>query len=441
LGTEEAEIQMRQRVGGRQYAVGSAKKSRQTVPAAPRHSHLLPTACRLPLTAYPAFTLVELLVVIAIISAVTIATIPLLLPALDSRRIREAARMVSTQFAEAQSEAIASGRSTGIWIERLSSEPTAAMDLFLCEVPPPYAGDSMSSTVTVKVDSTSGFACFTFNPGVDASALAADFLRPNDLIRFGYRGPYYRLVGATDAYGSSATNMVKPVQGVDFLDPQNNTRTSPPGYVVLPASLVDYDISTSPVKPKYRYLPPSASTPAGAPVGWLTTYQIFRQPVKSAMSPMQMPAGAVIDLAFSGVGGDTFQDELPTAALQGQFAIDKGPIIFTFDRSGALEYLNIMGQQARLTDPIHFLIGKREKLPPQAYVKTDPIETQSEKHNFRDLENIWISINPKTGLVTTAEVAQIDDTSITSGTPAKMLSQAVSAARQFATSAQSMGGR
>src|SRR4051794_1301952 len=86
------------------------------------------------------FTLVELLVVIAIISAVTIATVPMILPALDVRRIREASRILSTHFASAQSEAIAKGRSVGVWIQRLSGEPTAAMDLFLCEVPAPYAG-------------------------------------------------------------------------------------------------------------------------------------------------------------------------------------------------------------------------------------------------------------------------------------------------------------
>src|SRR6478672_2446800 len=79
-----------------------------------------------------AFTLVELLVVIAIISMVTLASVPMVLPALDSRRIRESARIVSTQFASAQSEAIAKGRSVGVWIERLSSTAasgtTASMD-------------------------------------------------------------------------------------------------------------------------------------------------------------------------------------------------------------------------------------------------------------------------------------------------------------------------
>jgi prepilin-type N-terminal cleavage/methylation domain-containing protein len=422
-------------VAGGQWSAGSRSAA---MPQTRRAS--LFTVHRPLTTDHDGFTLVELLVVIAIISAVTIATIPLLLPALDSRRIREAARMVSTHFASAQSEALATGRSVGVWIERLSSEPTAAMDLFLCEVPPPYAGDAISSTVTIKID-TNGVAYFVFN-AVDATAVAPSFLRPGDQIRFGYRGAWYRLPGMTgqpSAGRTIASNQVQTLQNVTYLDPQNNTRTSPIGYEFEPVDGSNDDTSVSPPKPRYRYLPPAAVSATG----WTTPFQIYRQPVKSASSPMQMPGGAVLDLAFSGLSTDTFQDELPTSPtnLQTAFPADKRPLIFTFGKTGALDSIYIMGQQYPLTDPIYFLIGKREKLPPQNYVNTDPIETQSDKHNFRDLENIWISINPKTGLVTTAEVAQVDDTSITAGTQAQMLSKAIPAARQFATSAQSMGGR
>ena len=84
---------------------------------------------------------------------------PLLLPVIDSRRIRETARIVSTQFASAQSEAMAKGRPVGVWIERLGANDTstsldrsAAMDIYLCEVPQPYSGDSIDSRVTVVAD-------------------------------------------------------------------------------------------------------------------------------------------------------------------------------------------------------------------------------------------------------------------------------------------------
>src|SRR5262245_30427933 len=111
-----------------------------------------------------AFTLVELLIVIAIIGAVTVATVPMILPALDVRRIRESGGLVSTVFSQAQSDALAKGRSAGVWIQRLSNEPSAAMDLFLCAAPEPYSGDTVGSVLTmVTVDSTTKIASFKFN--------------------------------------------------------------------------------------------------------------------------------------------------------------------------------------------------------------------------------------------------------------------------------------
>ncbi len=108
------------------------------------------------------------------------------------------------------------------------------------------------------------------------------FLRPGDQIRFGYRGPYYQLPGSSGANGATnATNQVTTTQGVDCLDPSNNSRTSPPGYVILPVNVSDYDTTTTPAKPIYRYLPPAVTSATG----WRTPFQILRQPVKLACFP------------------------------------------------------------------------------------------------------------------------------------------------------------
>src|SRR5262249_55077654 len=148
-----------------------------------------------------------LLVVIAIISMVTLATVPMILPALDTRRVRESARIVSTQLASAQSEAMARGRSVGVWIERLrtgsgtSFEPSAAMNLYLCEVPQPWAGGQTTTTAQVFV--TAGVASFQIlAPAVGANppqadqseyALTSQLIHAGDLVRFNYRGRYYRI--------------------------------------------------------------------------------------------------------------------------------------------------------------------------------------------------------------------------------------------------------
>src|SRR4029079_2294412 len=118
--------------------------------------------------------------VIAIISMVTLASVPMVLPALDSRRIRESARIVRTQFASAQSEAIARGRSVGVWMERLSADPSASMDLFLCEVPQTYAGDSENSVAQVTI--IGGIPYFVLSLGADTGW--QNQLRPGDLVRF-----------------------------------------------------------------------------------------------------------------------------------------------------------------------------------------------------------------------------------------------------------------
>ena len=51
-------------------------------------------------------TLVELLVVIVILLAVTAAAIPVVLPAVENRRIREASRLVTSYMAGARSRAM-----------------------------------------------------------------------------------------------------------------------------------------------------------------------------------------------------------------------------------------------------------------------------------------------------------------------------------------------
>ncbi len=67
-------------------------------------------------------TLIELLVVIIIITTLVAAVIPLLSPANDDRRLREATRGLNTYITGAQSRAASSHRPFGIAIKRLSGE-------------------------------------------------------------------------------------------------------------------------------------------------------------------------------------------------------------------------------------------------------------------------------------------------------------------------------
>jgi Tfp pilus assembly protein FimT len=66
-------------------------------------------------------TLIELLIVIVIITTVVAAAIPIMAPADEDRRLREASRMLNTFITSAQARAIANNRLYGIGLQRLSS--------------------------------------------------------------------------------------------------------------------------------------------------------------------------------------------------------------------------------------------------------------------------------------------------------------------------------
>ena len=72
-------------------------------------------------------------------------------------------------------------------------------------------------------------------------------------------------------------------------------------------------------------------------------------------------------------------------------------------------------------------MGKREKIPVPTYVAGNP----STFANYQDVTNLWVVINPETGMVYTDYVG-----STAGGIPAS-----VDAARQLARQAQTMGGR
>jgi prepilin-type N-terminal cleavage/methylation domain-containing protein len=394
------------------------------------------------------FTLVELLMVIIILSIVTVATIPLVRPALDTRKIREAARMLSALITEAQTRAAETGRPVGIWIERIKTgagatavvEPGAAMNVYLCETPPPYSGDTLNSRAIVRVGGPPAYATVQLFPDTGWYRL----LRPNDLIRFNHSGATYSFTG----------KMEDPITPGQFIDALEEYPVGSGSYIIK------FDMPPLPPQ-KFQLVPTNSSDPtfrfppaAGTPGGWQVPYQIIRQPVKMATTPLQLPNGTVIDLFHSGVGTSYFGTAVNGSGVK--FTKDRGPMGFTFSPSGALEKLHFIGMTQQLTQPVYLLVGKRERIatdtsststyPPTfdpQYASADPRETQTEKHNFRDLENLWVCVNPQTGLVTTAEMHEFVDTDPSIVSPIELIQRqnAVNASRQSATSAQTMGGR
>lgn len=375
-------------------------------------------------------TLVELLVVIAVLATVTVASIPIVLPALDSRRVRESARILSTQLAAAQTLAISEGRPAGLWIERLAADRTGAIDLYLCQSPEPYSGDTLSSVINVQHTSGTPQACqVTFDTAADASWRPSRVtnigpLRPGDLIQLDHRGAWYRFPGNTPSHTGGATNTtVTGADGVDYLDTSASKQ-------IEPTSPNDYDASGNPLFPT---LPPRANvatfnpTPFPHPpndVGWYVPYRIIRQPTKLATGSVSLPTGAVLDTFHSGQGSGQWGGPLPGTS----------PVLIVFNATGALDSMQLPGAAPLpVTQPLHLLIGKREKLNGTA--KNDG------ERNLYDLESMWVTTNPQTGLVTTAEMASIPSVDYSKPDQIVFNANHVAPARQFATSAQTMGGK
>src|SRR5690349_12583778 len=114
----------------------------------------------------PGVTLIELLIVILVMLMITAVTVPAISPALEGRKVREAARMVEVFLNGARNRAIGSGHSVGVLIEPDENEPSQCVALSYVEQPDPYGGDYDNSTLVVL--GNGGFGAWQNLPGYDA---------------------------------------------------------------------------------------------------------------------------------------------------------------------------------------------------------------------------------------------------------------------------------
>ena len=368
--------------------------------------------------------MLELLVVLIILLMVTAAAIPIMAPALDNRRMREAARMTSTFINGARSRAIQTGREVGVQLIRFNGQPYAIQMAYV-EVPPPYGGDVTGATVTIQEDAS---PTDSVGPPIGTNLVNGTYLRltfvagsfnynlvrVRDQIQLNYQGPRYTIIGPdADSDGVVDSSL---------------------GYIF--AAL--WSTTTTTTQP----------WPWGAAPIDRIAYQIFRQPTRSSDTPMQLPEGVVIDLMYSGEG---------TAGYWGGGTINQpdqwqtnppvpfDPII-TFTPNGAVGHVGTTDLH-RPGGIIYLLVGRRELVPDAATVKgsgnpplnedknvfdSDPVNTEPDNAYLR---NFWIAIGYQTGQVTTAEMA-------VSVNPAGGNEAACAqAARRFARTGQSVGGQ
>ena len=355
-------------------------------------------------------TLIELLIVVFILSLLLATALPLMAPAIEEGKIRDAARQINAFLAGAKARAAEIGRPVGVWIERTELERNASVQLYLAETPPIYSGDSLGATATVTV---AGGSFVTF---VNSESLP--FIVPlvgqRFRIKFGYKGQYY---GCTRAGTLAAPVFV--------LDAADVARVSPIDDKALP-------------------------------------FQILLKPRRSMAAPLQLPGGAAIDLRYSGIGGvtDKFNgssvDNNPPAGLEFRDNLvmpGDDPVIIDFRTSGDVERLEYMYKDPidnkwklksfAPTGTIHLLVGKFEQVGTDAENSSDtpnPInwsasDTTMYTHNENivDGRSFWISIGHRTGLVTSSKNGwSFGSANFFDG---------FRAAREFGQKAQMAGGR
>ncbi len=334
------------------------------------------------------FTLIEMLVVVTIMMIMVAAAATMMQPASDSRRLRETARAVNVYLSSARNRAMETGRPCGVVFRAFRDAVgnpilPCAMTADQCEMPPSYCGAITKSCASVTALSSTS-ATVAFSDGSAAEVLPNYSVRPNDLIQLGAQGPYYYIESSsvdTNGYLSNVSSVT--------------------------AKLVD---------PSQVQVLPWTATAAMVP------YRIFRAPVKAAATPLQLPASAVVDLAWSGDG---------SGYLDTTTAMD---YTVMFSPNGSVECVYAGAARSYITQPIFLLIGKRERVGQSGSSSANP----GQWGNWQDPAGYWVVVNPQTGMVSTGNVAVA---SKTDGTIVTDALTGVPLARSLAAQAQSIGGK
>ena len=265
-------------------------------------------------------TLVELLVVVLIVIMVSAALVPMVGKAMQNREIRESSRLLNTYLAAAQAQAIAEGRTVGVWFERAGNNPETCFQIYRAEVPPPYSGDIPGAVASIVPN---GGTPWTATASLSASGSLTRLVNVGDTIRFGHKGFAYPITAVSAGQ-------------VTFTRPPTATVAVPP--------------------------------PSGAEG---VTYQIYRMPRKSSLRSLELPVPAVVDITQSGLGIDPAG---PLYVLPDAADYAGAPIVITFAPNGNVQYIYYGdGQPVRPTAPIHLLVGKSDQTGPANTADADAL--------------------------------------------------------------------
>ncbi|MBQ1338620.1 MAG: hypothetical protein IIY32_09920 [Thermoguttaceae bacterium] len=309
-------------------------------------------------------TLVELLVVATVMLTLAAVSVPAIKPMMESQLTSSAASTVSTYLNRARARAMATGRPCGVTFEYFpgtcdEGDPddpdddvgSASLVLRQVEVPPYYCGletDSVASVIPGNDFVINGQRLRQL--GIDNDPYWKAFMEgdpsdPNDdersaSIQFNNCGPFYPIRQESGNY------YIEKLPGLE--------------------------------------LPSRLNVP----------FKVSRDPRPTMTAPVGVPSGTVVDLEFSG-------EETSGFALDGDVTV-------IFSPTGEVNYVEDKSGRFVPTDTLYFLIGRWDRISALG-VENDPdygpvSSVEDGLWNFEDGTNFWVTVNPRTGLVSTVEV-------------------------------------
>ncbi|QDT70801.1 hypothetical protein MalM25_37570 [Planctomycetes bacterium MalM25] len=385
-------------------------------------------------------TLIELLVVIVLLTTLVTTAIPIISPAGEGRKIREASRSVNAYLQGAQARAIQTGRPYGVAFRRLSADTDKPEDNAVCaqlryvEVPPAYSGVDSGSMARLCVCEANGIRHLGLQlvhldsdgapngaglpPGYEFDLLPDGFLRPYDQVVLGgangftvvllenvegqvtydtlpvYPGasPYAGYFNTAVTGGGAASTKIFRVrllndssEAAQTPQPLRMTHNWNGAEIAGPesiqnADLPQWDNSTTP-----RF---TANYLATAPA----PYKIYRQPTLAGGEPLELPAGVAIDLQGS-VFASGKRVYPPEYDYNGSaFRLRNDDFMVLFSPEGHIHRVHNLHSRNSPSDPVvtdvpqpvsgslALLIGRRELIPatPQGVTGTPTYENYAE---------------------------------------------------------------
>lgn len=303
-------------------------------------------------------TLIELLVVGTLMLTLAAVSVPAIKPMMEAQVTASAASSVSTYLNRARARAMTTGRPCGVVFEcfegtydSVQDEGSACLILRQVEVPPLYTGLDDNAVVD----------------------LGSVYTIPD------HSSPYCglrvcALITAADKYWASMVGEEKePLIQLNHIGPYYPIYKKNGSYYIVEI-------------PELKF-----PTRSGVP------FKVMRDPRPTMTAPIGLTKGAVVDLEFSGNESGTFEPG--------------GNVIVMFSPSGEVQYVEDKKGRYIPTETLYFLIGRWDRICALGY-EWDPVLneyvtiTDDGLWNYEDASNYWLTINPRTGLVTTAEVNQ-----------------------------------